>query len=248
MNSRRAQPASPDHARHDELLVVRYAASDSLQGEEEAVRALLRDCPACASLAADIRLLSSATSLLPSARRRRDFRLSPEQAQELRGSWFERLLRRLAGPGLAPLRPVAGVALSLGIVLAGAGVALPQAASPALPAGGLQSGEHDAAAPEFLASPMVAAPGAPPGNGITSVDGEEAPAERGPTVDSEAPGDRTFAEEPQDGREVLPATVQPADPLRSLLTYGGLAFALLSLGVLLLTGYARHRTRDPLLL
>jgi hypothetical protein len=45
---------------------------------------------------------------------------------------------------------------------------------------------------------------------------------------------------------VVSASAQP-DLMRTLLVYGGLAFALASLAVLLLSWLARRRTQDPLL-
>ncbi len=114
-----------EHARHDRLLVTRYAANDAFASEVAEARALVANCPQCAALAADIQLISAATGRLPMPRRPRDFRLSAEQADTLRGSAIERFLRRLTGPGFAPLRPVAGAAMSLGLALAVVGAALP---------------------------------------------------------------------------------------------------------------------------
>ena len=99
-----------DHARHDRLLVTRFAAGDAYSNEVAEARRLVADCPECAELANDIRLIAARAGDLPTARRRRDFRLSAADAERLRGSALQRVLRRLAAPGFAALRPVAGAA------------------------------------------------------------------------------------------------------------------------------------------
>ena len=47
--------------------------------------------------------------------RPRDFRLTTEDAERLRGSAVTRLLHRLGGPGLKVLQPLAGAAMAIGI-------------------------------------------------------------------------------------------------------------------------------------
>ena len=237
VTSRRSSPISRDHAHHDQLLVARHAAEDAYAGEEAQARALLETCTDCAALADDIRLLSRATAALPAPRRQRDFRISAEQADSLRGTFFERLLRRLAAPGLAALRPVAGVALSLGIVLAVAGAALPQAASPGALETFREQMSEDSLAPAAPAAASPQAAGAPR-NG--AADGEE--------PDGDEPGTETFIE-PDEGEMALELAATPdgTDTMRGLMIYGGAAFALVSLGVLLLTWFARRRMHDPLL-
>jgi hypothetical protein len=109
---------SSDHRRHDRLLVARLAAGDSYPSEAAAAESLVAGCSECAELAADIRLLSRRTGELRTPRRPRDFRISAEQADRLRGSWFERLMRGIAAPGWGTvLRPVAGAAFALGLML-----------------------------------------------------------------------------------------------------------------------------------
>jgi len=242
VTSRRSSPISRDHAHHDQLLVARHAAEDAYAGEEAQARALLETCTDCAALADDIRLLSRATAALPAPRRQRDFRISAEQADSLRGTFFERLLRRLAAPGLAALRPVAGVALSLGIVLAVAGAALPQAASPGALETFREQMSEDSLAPAAPAAASPQAAGAPR-NGAAG--GEEADGEE---PGSKEPGTQTFIE-PDEGEVALELAATPdgTDTMRGLMIYGGAAFALVSLGVLLLTWFARRRMHDPLL-
>ena len=78
---------------------------------------LVDNCDGCASLAADIQLISAKTADLPAATRPRDFRITPEQADKLRGSWFDRLMRGFSSPGWSVVRPVAAASLAIGMVL-----------------------------------------------------------------------------------------------------------------------------------
>jgi hypothetical protein len=112
---------------------------DAFPSEIEHANALVAGCEECARLAADIRLVSSATAQLPMVRRLRDFRITADDAQRLRGSWFDRLARRFAAPGLAFGRPLAGAALAIGLALAVVG---------SLPAGGTAGGAASDAAPQ----------------------------------------------------------------------------------------------------
>lgn len=250
-------PRSPhiprEHSRHDRLLVTRFAADDAHPDELEHARATIAACPECAALVADIQLLASATAELPAARRTRDFRLSGEQLEGLRGTRLERLLRRIAAPGLAPLRPVAGVALSFGLVLAVAGAAMPPVAVPAsAPAETLDMRSQQEHAP-------AAAPDAVDSQAATPVPGQFMSGEGNENhQDPDArpvPLDRGHsAEDPErlatnDGQAYSRwSPLPPAqDATRSLMVYGGLAVALLSLAVLLLAWFVRRRFHDPLL-
>ena len=223
-----------DHARHDRLLVARLAADDAYPSEITDALALVEGCSQCADLAADIRLLRAAATDLPTPRRPRDFRLTPEQAEALRGSAFERLLRRMAGPGLGALRPVAGVALSLGLALAVVGTSLPAPlATDATDENSVMSLDAGAREPEPASGedppPFEAAPGA-------EAPGAEAPgeAEAEPRVTAE--DDALLDREPaNDGFA------------RELLIYAGLVLALLSFMVLAIAQFARRRWADPLL-
>lgn len=222
-----------DHARHDRLLVARLAADDAYPSEVADARALVEGCSHCAELSADIRLLRAAASELPAPRRPRDFRLTPEQAEDLRGSALDRLLRRIGGPGLSPLRPVAGVALSLGLALAVVGTALPaplasdfeENAVMSVDAGAPEdAGREGQEAPPLEVPPDVAAPGA----------GAPGDAETDPML-SEADDNLSRVAPAGNG---LP---------RDLLIYAGLLLALLSFMVLAIVQVARRRGTDPLL-
>ena len=133
---------SSEHRRHDRLLVTRFAMDDAYPSETAEARQLIDSCAECAALAADIRALSSSMSQLPDAKRTRDFTITAEKAEELRGSRISRWMRGLATPKFGMLRPVAGVALSIGLVMAIVGVAMPwhgsrQATTPLVPLRGL---------------------------------------------------------------------------------------------------------------
>jgi len=248
------------HAGHDQLLVARYAANDAYESELDEARRLVEGCSVCAAVATDIQLISRATAGLPAPRRRRDFRLSLEQAEELRGSFFERLLRRLAAPGMtAALRPVAGVALSLGIVLAIAGTSagLPQAALPASAPDQEMYALEDAAGTPAAGAPAGQDPGQPAHSPVPHAAPGEAPAlqpggapgptGRGVTTNEE---NEYRIDDIDDGGIEPPETADTltaADTGGNPLIYAGSLLALASLGVLLLSWFARRRVRDPLL-
>ena len=61
--------------------------------------------------------------------RRRDFRLAPEQAEQLTGSVLTRLLRRVSLRGATAFRPAAAGLLSAGLVFVLAGYAWPEGGS-----------------------------------------------------------------------------------------------------------------------
>jgi hypothetical protein len=149
---------NPGHARHDRLLVVRFAAGEAEGTDNEQARALVDQCRDCARLAADMTTLRSSMAALPTPKRTRDFRMTPEQAEQLRGSAFDRFLRRLAVPKLGLLRPVAGVAVALGITLFVVGTGLPGSY---LPAAGLGGAPPPQALEQDLASPSQREVGSP---------------------------------------------------------------------------------------
>src|SRR5687768_553177 len=99
---------------------------DAYPGELAEARSLVQSCAECAMLADDIRLISASVAGLPKPVRNRDFTISAEQAEQLKGSRVSRWLRSLSGPGWAALRPVSAAALSIGLVMAVVGASLPQ--------------------------------------------------------------------------------------------------------------------------
>ena len=271
MRNRTSMPA--DHRRHDRLLIARLAAGDSYPAEIEEARTQIATCSDCAALAADIQVLSRAVANVRTPARPRDFRLTVEQADKLRGSWLERLMRGFAGPGLGTLRPVAGVALSIGLVMAVAG-ALPSFA-PAGPASDAEIGfpaastaELDAPEPSPFAEDGVKAPGDQSAG--TSMPSQAANENVSPVTAAatDAPGGRGDAQEA--GATLEPITqdfdnVYNASPgadterqagtdldasssnTSRILTYGGLLLALGSLALLIGAWLARRRFSDRLL-
>ena len=246
-----------EHRRHDRLLVTRFAMGDAYPSEHDEASTLVANCADCAELAADVKLIASSVSRVPTAPRTRDFMITAEQADKLRGGRVSRWLRSLGTPGWAMLRPVAGVALSIGLVMAVVGAGVP---------GMQQAGEFATDSNQVNAPAAAASPAAPPepdstqppsdmgpvsapvsGNG--DVNGQEAP-EGSPLTATEnlneaylrpSPEARTAAD--GDGQVAVPRV----DTTRDLLVYGGLAIATLSLALLALALVARRYFADPLL-
>jgi hypothetical protein len=121
------------HAEHDLLLVAAHSAGDVDEAQRSAAEALLAGCPDCRVLAADLRAIAAATSVLPAAVRTRDFTLRPEDAARLRPRGWRRLAAALGPTRLELLRPVGPVLMTLGIVgLLVSGLPLFQASGPGL--------------------------------------------------------------------------------------------------------------------
>ena len=118
-------PTAAEHERHDPLLVAQFAAGDTLSPDRrvEAER-LVATCHACAALAADLPLIARAVAREPVPPRRRDFRLQPEEAEQLRGNAVTRYLRRLSWPTSRAFQPAAAGLLSIGLLVV-AGYAWP---------------------------------------------------------------------------------------------------------------------------
>ncbi len=237
-----------EHRRHDRLLVTRFAVDDAYPNEREEALKLVETCSECAALAADVRLVSAVVPRLPVAPRTRDFTITAEQAERLRGSGLSRWLRTLAMPGWTALRPVAGVALSIGLVMAVVGAGMPgtlPVAEFSSDASGQSAAPGDARASQTIA-PMNAA-GDPPTEGMP-LEVEIARETQDPAtgnLDSAyleaSPEADTGAQRPELAQSV------PADPMRDLLVYAGLIIAALSFALLALAWIARRYLADPLL-
>lgn len=158
-------PPEDDHNGHDVLLVAQLAAHDPLPPDQQrAAEALVARCPDCAALAADLTTVSRIVAWEPTPPRRRDYRISPEQARRARGSWWQRFWLRLSLPQAQRLGPLAAATMSLGILLVVAGGLWP-AGGPMTPV--TQPASAPALAPDVAAK--SAAPLEPPAleNGLT---------------------------------------------------------------------------------
>ncbi len=243
-----------DHRRHDRLLVTRFAAGDSYPAEKSEAESLVAGCSDCAQLAADIRLLSQRTGELTVPRRPRDFRISAEQAAKLHGSWFDRLMRGLAAPGWgSALRPVAGAAFALGLMLVVVGALPLGAASPTPESDRAGSG---AGVPTIDVPAM--APMASPAEGVT---GQQAPTSGGEVPPAEA--DNGKDGDPNDINEVYVQSPEPVgeggleqdfgtadaglvSQSNLSLVYIGVMVALLGGALLTILLFARRRYGDAL--
>ena len=264
----------PGHARHDRLLVARFAVGDAFAGETEQARGLIEQCSECARLADDIRLLQASVAVLPTPARTRNFRLTEAEAEELRGNAMQRFLRRLAMPGLTMLRPVAGVALAMGLTMAVVGGGLPLAAgapasefAPAPQATPetrdfMSDGGIDTAAGSHAPAAMPSPEGGEPGTQVGAPTSQDVPpvtttdrSEDVRTDASDAPraSDSAYANPEDSDKEAgpvvpsLPGGAGSGDTTRLLLIYGGVSLAMVSFAVLLIAWYARRKIEDPLL-
>lgn len=248
---------SAEHRRHDRLLVARFAVGDAGFGQEHEARDLVRRCSECAALAADISAISTSVAKMPAQPRPRDFRLTAEQAAHLRGSRIDRWLRTITGSGWSTVRPVAAVALSIGMVMSVVGFLPVIGAANGGPTG-TDAGQVPVGVvqptPEFAdgRSTDVLAPGAtqdptevgPDGKG--GVSSAESPP--GDNLDNAYLAQDTAA--PQGGGE--PSDLGPALPgqgsgVRDLVLLSGIAVTIAALMILALLYAARRRYYDPLL-
>jgi hypothetical protein len=105
-----------DHADHDELRIVAYAAGDLSGSELTMATELVASCATCARLADDLPLIRAATRRLPAPERTRDFRLTTADAARLRPGGWRRYLGSLAGPRFAFTQPLAAGLATLGLI------------------------------------------------------------------------------------------------------------------------------------
>lgn len=160
-------PPTAEHAAHDALLLAAVASGDDLSpSERERADALTRECEACATLVADLLAIRAATADLPAPPRRRDFRLTDEDAARLRPTGWRRILAGFGSPGARLTGPAALGLATLGV----AGLLLASVPSTAPPmassVGVMTSGAGGAAeaAPASAAAPMeLAVPAATDG-------------------------------------------------------------------------------------
>lgn len=126
MSRPRPLPPAAGHEQHDALLVAQLAVDDPLEPHRhDEARRLVATCGACAELAADLRAVSGAVAWEPVPPRRRDFRLTVEQAEQLQGNAVTRTLRRLSLPRSRVFRPAAAGIMTVGLAFMVAGYAWP---------------------------------------------------------------------------------------------------------------------------
>jgi uncharacterized protein YjeT (DUF2065 family) len=152
-----------DHARHDRLLVIRFLENDNelRPAELEQTRRLIASCAHCAALGRELQLISDSMINMALPSRPRDFRITPQQAAALESGGLRRFFRRPPRFGFELLRPLAGAAVAIGLLLVVAG-SLPMA----------QSGAGAPAAANVTAAPS---------EGRESFGMQETPAEAGGT-------------------------------------------------------------------
>lgn len=163
-----------DHA----ALVVALDAGDLAGTELAAAESLVASCGGCAALAGDLLAIRGAMTALPVPHRRRDYRLTAEDAARLRPSGWRRLIEWLAAPG-STVRPLATGLATLGVV----GLLL-TAGAPGMLSGFGSAGAAPVAAPQ---GPVEDAAGGGPGS--TELQATNAPAAGAPdSFDPSNPG------------------------------------------------------------
>jgi hypothetical protein len=94
MTDQHAEGVRIRHVSHDRHLIAAFASGDLAGRDLTRATALVRDCPDCAALAADLHSIAIATRRLPtSLPAARDFRLSPADVDRLRAGGWRRLFR-----------------------------------------------------------------------------------------------------------------------------------------------------------
>lgn len=248
---------SAEHRRHDRLLVARFAVGDAAFGQEHEAQELVRRCSECAALAADITAISKSVAKVPAPPRPRDFRITQDQAANLRGSRLDRWLRSITGSGWSTVRPVAAVALSVGMVMSVVGF-MPVIGGGAGPStnDGSEFGPVAGAPSVAVSPPSDRSGGVPP---ATENTGSLGPGGKADVTSAETPAsdnmDNAYlaqetagqqsGDQPNDmGGAALPG--QGAN-IRDLVLLSGVAVTLAALVILALLYAARRRYYDPLL-
>jgi hypothetical protein len=229
-----------DHVGHDRQLVVAFACGDLPNEDLADARALVRRCRRCAALVEEILLISAATgTVLTAPPRPRDFRLTSDEADRLRGNVLSRLLRRLGSPRLRVLQPLAGAAMAIGILLLATTAVLP----------GFFAASGAAPAASFVGSAIGDDTARDASGGEIGAGAEMAPPSPLPLASPQAAAsaDVTTLSETDTSTKVnvmeSSATETSADPVVPI------ALGLLVIGavVLLVLVIARRTSRDPLL-
>jgi hypothetical protein len=101
-------------ARQHADLVVALDAGDLVAADLGRAMALVASCPGCAALRDDLAAIRTALGALPAPARRRDYRLTDEDAARLRPTAWRRFVGWLRAPGTS-VRPLATGLATLGI-------------------------------------------------------------------------------------------------------------------------------------
>jgi hypothetical protein len=228
--------------------VARFAVGDAAHGQEHEARELVRRCSECAALAADIAAISKSVARMPAPPRPRDFRLTADQAAHLRGSRIDRWLRTLTGSGWSTVRPVAAVALSIGMVMSVVGFMPVIGAATGGPTG------TQALQPVAVASPPTDRSADAPAPGATADTSEIGPDGKGGVMGS-ASGNMDNAYLTQES--AAPEGAGPDGIAEELAGHGasvselvllsGVAVTIAAMLILALLYAARRRYYDPLL-
>ena len=109
-------PTSP-HIGHDTLILAAAVDHDPDPGTLATVERMVAECPECAAIVDDLRLLASGLAGLPAEMPApRDFRITDVQAERLRrGGFLRRLLQPFGIDGLPGLQPLAGALTTIGL-------------------------------------------------------------------------------------------------------------------------------------
>lgn len=244
-----------DHAAHDRQLVVAYACDDLPASEQADARALVARCRRCAALVDDIHRISGAIQRVEvTPPRDRDFRLTAEDAERLRGSAVTRLLRRIASPDLRVLQPLAAAAMTFGILIMATTAVLPSfsGAAGAAPVAAPAAQVADDAARNVVGeaaggAEASAAPGASPVVGL-GVPSEPAPAgvtDLGGGAEPDASADGAGATDTSTKAMTLETTA-PTDSVDAVIPIG-VGLLVIGLALLIVVALARRLTKDPLL-
>jgi hypothetical protein len=212
-----SRTSSNDHARHDRLIVVRYLDLDDdlLASEVDQARSLLASCPDCAALGTELQLISDATNRMSVPSRPRDFRLTPQQAAQLRPGGLRRFVEGFGGAfRFEFLRPLAGAAVAIGLLLAVVGFLpgfRPSGATDSSLTGGSErtAAQLASIAPDAAtnAAPVAMAPATPDGRDTQS---PEFGASVAPVVgaSSSAPGQLSQPTDKNSDATALPSSVE----------------------------------------
>ncbi|MHB8400033.1 MAG: hypothetical protein ACYDCI_14055 [Candidatus Limnocylindrales bacterium] len=248
------------HDQHDLDLIAGYSAGDLEGAERAAAEALVDRCPDCRLLVADLRAIAAATATLPTPPRRRDFRLSTEDARRAgTRRWSPRRFFDRVGaiPSLGAGLAAIGLAGLLLASIPGSGTtsfgaatneSMPRsaagaAAAPAAVAAPASSARATAApAPDLAApgGPIAAASAAP---STSSVATSTAPS-AGPSSEAVRPPATPSPSTPTVVQSVPPGTVSGTPGGPSALGIASLGVLVVGVVVLVLGIVRRRRSPD----